>query len=143
MLCDGRCPAHRERGNRFFIFFRNTEIDNDASSFCCYGRHGHSNGIANMPLDPRRVAGGTLWARAESVTHDAKRIYGAALPRTWVRGTVIGCSSELKNAQAKRATSYVRASFMVGNTLYEKQLPLAVTEAVLRMCCRPQLFSCS
>jgi hypothetical protein len=56
-----------------------------------------------MPLDPRRVAGGTLWARAESVTHDAKRIYGAALPRTWVRGTVIGCSSELKNAQAKRA----------------------------------------
>jgi Transposase IS4 len=84
-----------------------------------------------MPADPRRVPGGTVWARAESVTHDAKRVYGALLATTWLKGTVIAHTSELRNPTSRRATSYVTASFNIGNSLYNKKLPLAVTKATL------------
>jgi hypothetical protein len=80
-----------------------------------------------MPADPRRVPGGTVWARAESVTHDAKRVYGALLATTWLKGTVIAHTSELRNPTSRR----VLASFNIGNSLYNKKLPLAVTEATL------------
>jgi hypothetical protein len=83
-----------------------------------------------MP-DSRRVIGGALWARADAVTHDAKRVYGAALSKTWLKGTVIELSSTRTHEHSKRSTTFVTASYMVGNKEYVKILPLAVTKAIL------------
>ena len=41
-----------------------------------------------MP-DTRRQVGGNVWAKAEAVSREAKRVFGAAVGRTWVRGTVL------------------------------------------------------
>lgn len=83
-----------------------------------------------MPPDPRRVVGGTCWARAEAVTHDAKRIYGASLAKMWVKGTVLEVKSVLRD-QAKRATTYINANYQVGNRVYTKMLPLSTTKTKL------------
>jgi hypothetical protein len=83
-----------------------------------------------MP-DTRRVIGGTVWARAEAVSHDAKRIYGAQLSRTWLRGTVSAITSTLRREYSKRATTFVTATYRLGNNDYVKILPLQMLKDVV------------
>ena len=64
--------------------------------------------------DTRRSVGGSVWARADSVTRDAKRIYGNQVGNTWLRGTVVEVVSQKKNAAAKRATTYVKQGILLG-----------------------------
>ena len=78
-----------------------------------------------MP-DPRRIVGGTVWARAEAVSKDAKRIYGSNSSTTWLRGIVLEVITQRKSAAAKRATTYVKALYMCGNTEKVTILPLQV-----------------
>ena len=76
--------------------------------------------------DTRRSLGGSVWARADSVSRDAKRIYGSQVGNTWLEGTVIEVVSQKKNPSAKRATTYVKARYVVGNTEKITTLPLQV-----------------
>jgi Transposase IS4 len=78
-----------------------------------------------MP-DLRRVVGGSVWARAEAVSRDAKRIYGSEVGNTWLHGTVLEVLTGRKNATAKRATTYVKATYHCGNTEKVVTLPLQV-----------------
>ena len=78
-----------------------------------------------MP-DPRRDIGGSVWARAEAVSKDAKRIYGTESGTTWLRGVVLEVLTQRKNASSKRSTTYVKATYMCGNTQKITILPLQV-----------------
>jgi hypothetical protein len=78
-----------------------------------------------MP-DTRRIVGGAVWARADAVSRDARRIYGSELNNTWLRGNVLEVMTQRKNASSKRATTYVKASYMCGNTEKVTILPLQV-----------------
>jgi len=75
------------------------------------------------PPDTRRIVDGLCYAKAEAVTHDAKRIYGAATSETWLPGTVLEVINH-KPDNAKRATTYILAKYKVGNTEHEKSIPL-------------------
>lgn len=76
-----------------------------------------------MAPDPRKVVGGSVWAKAAAVSHDCKRIFGQVLDRTWLRGTVLQVDS-ITNDGAKRATTYIKASYNVGNNEWIKSIPL-------------------
>jgi len=76
------------------------------------------------PPDSRREVGGIVWAKAEAVSKDAKRIYGAGISDKWIMGTVIEVLSQKKSQQSNRATTYVRASYKIGDTTKEKLLSL-------------------
>jgi Transposase IS4 len=65
--------------------------------------------------DSRRVVGGSVFAKAEAVSKDCKRIYGALLGSTWLKGTVLEVISR-RSEHAKRSSTYIKAKFMVGNT---------------------------
>lgn len=56
-----------------------------------------------MPLsaDTRQVVGGVVWAKADSVSHDSKRIFGAALSKTWLLGKVLSVEKKRTNEQSK------------------------------------------
>ena len=41
------------------------------------------------PRDARQQVGGTVWVKAEMVSREAKRVYGAAVGRTWLPGKVL------------------------------------------------------
>ena len=75
-----------------------------------------------MP-DTRRQVGGDVWAKAEAVSREAKRVYGAAISRTWVRGTVLEVIIQ-QNEESKRATTMVKASYMIGNMEKVACIPL-------------------
>ena len=75
-----------------------------------------------MP-DTRRQVGGDVWAKAEAVSREAKRVYGAAISRTWVRGTVLEVIIQ-RNEGSKRATTMVKASYMIGNMEKVACIPL-------------------
>ena len=66
--------------------------------------------------DERRIIGGFVWAKADAVSRDAKRIYGKELARTWLRGTVLQVLSQKKTPAQKRASTYIKALYMVGLT---------------------------
>jgi hypothetical protein len=74
--------------------------------------------------DARRVVGGFVWAKADAVSRDAKRIYGRELPNTWLRGTVMEVVSQKKTPAQKRATTYIRAHFRVGTETKVALIPL-------------------
>jgi Transposase IS4 len=78
--------------------------------------------------DTRRVVGGSCWAKAESVSHDAKRVYGGKSESTWLKGTVLEVISRRPEG-AKRSVNYVKASYMVGNAEKVKILSLQVLKA--------------
>ena len=81
-----------------------------------------------MPVDTRRVVGGFVWARADAVSHDCKRIYGAGLRDKWLRGTVLSVHTK-KPDGAKRGTTFVIARFTVGDKEYEPELTLQTLKA--------------
>ena len=75
------------------------------------------------PPDVRRQVGGTVWAKADAVSREAKRVYGAAVGRTWLRGSVLEVLSR-RNEGGKRAVTYVRGLYMVGNKEVEATISL-------------------
>ena len=64
-----------------------------------------------------------MWAKAEHVSKDAKRIYGSLISKTWLSGIVVNVFSQQKDG-AKRATTMVTARYRVGSEEKTKDLPL-------------------
>lgn len=60
-----------------------------------------------QPVDTRQAVGGIVWARAESVSRDFKRILGSAFSAKWIKGKVISVDKRKNNAQSKRPTTHV------------------------------------
>jgi len=79
-----------------------------------------------MPVDTRKVVGGSVFAKADAVSHNCKRIFGAGLKSKWLRGIVLECLSLTKDGN-KRATTYIKARFIIaeGTNEVEKILPLS------------------
>jgi Transposase IS4 len=77
------------------------------------------------PVDTRRCVGGFVWAKAEAVSRDAKRVYGRELDNTWLRGTVLEVLTNKRNESSKRTTTYIKARYMVGRMEKEAIIPLA------------------
>jgi Transposase IS4 len=76
------------------------------------------------PPDPRRVVGGSAWAKATHVSKDARRIYGVEVDKKWLRGTVL----EVLNSRpdgSRRSTTIVKLSFKVGDSEKVKCINLA------------------
>jgi hypothetical protein len=64
--------------------------------------------------DPRWVVGNPVWAKAMQVSKDCRRIYGADVDKLWLHGTVLEIITQRKE-NARRATTLVKASYVVGN----------------------------
>ena len=77
-----------------------------------------------MPVT-RRTVGGSCWAKAESVSHDAKRVFGGKSNSTWLKGTVLEVVAKRAEG-AKRSVNYIKARYMVGNEEKIKVLSLQV-----------------
>jgi len=75
------------------------------------------------PTDSRRQVGGLCYAKAEAVTHDAKRIYGALLDEKWIAGTVTKVVNH-RPTGSKRSTTYIIAKYKIGNKEHTKSIPL-------------------
>ena len=112
------------RGN--FIenhFFLEKERRQWRLSTASSGRSAHTKTVT-MPQDSRKVVGGAVWAKAEAVSHDCKRIYGALSSKTWLEGLVQEVIVS-RPAGSKRATTYIKALFVIGTgNAKEKVLPL-------------------
>ena len=61
--------------------------------------------------DPRQVVGGEVWAKADAISRDFKRILGNKFKTAWIKGEVIGVEKRKANPLAKRATTYVTAKY--------------------------------
>jgi len=81
-----------------------------------------------MPPDSRREVGGLVWAKAEAVSRDAKRVYGAAVSEKHLMGTVLEVSVA-KPDGAKRAVTYITARYKIGDTEKDKKLSLQTLKA--------------
>ena len=80
--------------------------------------------------DTRKIVGGVVFAKAEAVSHDCKRIYGGAgLSKKRLRGTVLEVLSR-KGDGAKKSTTYIKALYKVGTNDKEKILALQSLKAV-------------
>ena len=86
--------------------------------------------------DSRVIVGGTVWARAEAISRDFKRILGNQFKTKWIEGSVISVEKRKASDTAKRSTTYVEGKFPCGmdtatNTqLYKvKFLPLQTLKA--------------
>jgi hypothetical protein len=64
--------------------------------------------------DTRRVVKDSCWAKAESVFHDAKRVYGGKSESTWLKGTVLEVIPKRAEG-AKCSVNYIKARHMVDN----------------------------
>ena len=73
--------------------------------------------------DPRRIVGGTCWAKSTSVSNDSRRVYGAEAGNLWLCGTVLEVLS-IRSEGAQRATTWIKAKYTVGNTEKVKLLNL-------------------
>jgi hypothetical protein len=78
--------------------------------------------------DTRRVVGGSCWAKAEAVSHDSKRVYGAKVGSTWLKGTVVEVIAK-RSEGSRRTVNYIKARYMVGNEEKIKVLSLQVLKA--------------
>ena len=86
------------------------------------------------PKDSRVVVGGAVWARAESISRDFKRILGSQFKTKWIQGTVVNVEKRKSSDAAKRATTYVEGKYPCevknGQQLYKfKSLPLQSLKA--------------
>ena len=78
-----------------------------------------------MPsVDPRRIVGGSVWAKATAVSNDSRRIYGVDADKHWLRGEVVEVLVSRPEG-ARRATTLIRAKYKVGESEKEKILGLA------------------
>jgi len=70
-----------------------------------------------------------VWAKAEHVSHDAKRIYGANIKKTWLHGQVVSIKQKKKDPLSKRAVTYINAIYSVGRSAKTKEIPLQSLKA--------------
>jgi hypothetical protein len=64
--------------------------------------------------DPRRIVGGTIWAKATHVSRDCRRIYDVEVDKLWLKGTVM--EVVVNRPEGSRwATTMIKAKFVVGN----------------------------
>ena len=75
------------------------------------------------PVDPRRVVGGTVWAKATAVSNDSRRIYGVDADKHWLRGEVIEVLVSRPEG-SRRASTLIRARYRVGEVDKDKILTL-------------------
>ena len=75
------------------------------------------------PPDSRKQVGGLCYAKADAVSHDAKQIYGVLLDEKWLAGTVLEVLQH-KPENAKRATTWIKAKYKIGNKEYVKSILL-------------------
>ena len=108
-------PCFCTTETRQIFIFRNFGKGNNGKSaaesaaFICFP-------LFNMPEpDPRHVVGGTCWAKATTVSNDARRIYGVDAAKIWLRGTVLEVLS-VRSEGAQRATTMIKARFPMGNS---------------------------
>ena len=64
--------------------------------------------------DSRVVVGGAVWARAEAISHDYKRILGNQFKTKWIQGVVVRAEKRKASEKAKRATTYVTGKYPCG-----------------------------
>ena len=77
-----------------------------------------------MPaVDPRRVVGGSVWAKATAVSNDSRRIYGVEVDKLWIHGTVLEVLVSRPDG-ARRATTLIKAKYMIGTSKKVKVLGL-------------------
>ena len=76
------------------------------------------------PVDPRRVVGGSVWAKATSVSNDSRRIYGVDADKHWLHGVVVEVLVNRPEG-SRRATTLIKAKYRVGESDKIKILGLA------------------
>jgi hypothetical protein len=54
--------------------------------------------------DPCQVVGGIVYAKADSISRDFKRILGNKFKTAWIRGEVLSVDKKKANPEAKRST---------------------------------------
>ena len=64
--------------------------------------------------DSRVTVGGVVWARAEAISRDFKRILGNQFKSQWIKGTVIQVEKRKASEFAKRSTTYVEGKYPCG-----------------------------
>ena len=85
----------------------------------------YSAHLATMPpIDPRRIAGGSCWAKSTSVSNDSRRIYGVEASKMWLRGTVIEVMN-IRPEGGQRSTTWIKAKYHVGNAEKIKLINIA------------------
>ena len=73
--------------------------------------------------DSRVVVGGTVWARAEAISRDFKRILGNQFKTKWIHGKVVRVEKRKASEHAKRSTTYVEGKYPCGiNDATKEQL---------------------
>ena len=72
--------------------------------------------------DSRVVVGGAVWARAEAISRDYKRILGNQFKTKWIGGVVVRVEKRKTTAAGKRATTYVTGKFPCGKDDTTKQV---------------------
>ena len=75
------------------------------------------------PADPRRIVGGSVWAKATAISNDSTRIYGVDADKMWIRGEVMDVLVNRPEG-ARRATTLIKAKYSVGNSEKVKILGL-------------------
>ena len=81
--------------------------------------------LATMPpIDPRRIVGGSCWAKSTSVSNDSRRIYGVEASKMWLRGTVIEVMN-IRPEGGQRSTTWIKAKYHVGNAEKIKLINIA------------------
>ena len=58
--------------------------------------------------------GGTVWARAEAISLDYKRILGSQFKTKWIEGSVVSVEKRKALDAAKRSTTYVEGKYPCG-----------------------------
>ena len=64
--------------------------------------------------DSRVVVGGAVFARAEAISRDFKRILGNQFKTKWIEGVVVRAEKRKASDAAKRATTYVTGKYPCG-----------------------------
>ena len=67
------------------------------------------------PVDPRRVVGGVVFARATAVSNDSRRIFGVDADKLWIQGEVLEVLVNRPEG-ARRATTHIKARYKVGDS---------------------------
>ena len=69
-----------------------------------------------MPaVDPRRVVGGSVWAKSTAISNDSRRIFGVDADKLWVEGVVLEVLVNRPEG-ARRATTVIKARYKIGDT---------------------------
>ena len=78
--------------------------------------HSFSTTLIDMPpVDPRRVVGGVVFAKATAVSNDSRRILGVEADKLWLQGEVLEVLVNRPDG-ARRATTHIKARYKLGDS---------------------------